>query len=243
MWPSLYSELYISGSKNSLPKAHTKEKNQDACSLKQTSLLVQYQISWVQLTSMQSYYKLSHTPPHALRCSLYTKHCRVCKWPLLVIQLSALLLQICPSFDHPLLISTSCCFNMFPPHPHSTIPPANSMRHRPLTLSMSVCPFLSSPPLLFRGLFISVERWMRDWGHLQELIKPPAHTRRHTYRCRNKEKLIQGCWCITKPASAHTLALHWTQRKGKKQTTSDKTTCTNRQQPGSSYVGHVRWKV
>lgn len=65
--------------------------------------------------------------------------------------------------------------------PHSTIPPANSMRHRPLTLSMSVCPFLSSLPLLFRGLFISVERWMRDWGHLQELIKPPAHTHANTH--------------------------------------------------------------
>lgn len=188
---------------------------------------------------MQSCYKLSHTPPHALRCSLYTVGCvNGHFWwsnSLHYFSKSVHLLIILFSFP-PLAVSTC-----FPPTP--TIPPANSMRHRPLTLSMSVCPFLSSPPLLFRGLFISVERWMRDWGHLQELINPPAHTRRHTYRCRNKEKLIQGCWCITKPASAHTLALHWTHRNGKKQTTSDKTTCTNRQQPGSSYVGHVRWRV
>lgn len=47
--------------------------------------------------------------------------------------------------------------------------------------STSACPFLSSLPPLFRGLFISLERWMRGQGHLQELIKPPANACTHTH--------------------------------------------------------------
>lgn len=67
-------------------------------------------------------------------------------------------------------LTWSLCASSFPPS---------------FSLSPFVCPFLSSLPSLFWGLFILLERWMRGWSHLQELIKPPSHaclrTRAHTH--------------------------------------------------------------
>lgn len=125
------------------------------------------------------------------------------------------------------LFSTSCSY---PSWQSLSLSLVHSVYHRPLTLSlpssMSVCPFLSSQPSLFRGLFISLERWMRGWGHLQELIKPPSHTHTHeskhthfqrpTYMQKRGDKQIPRCRCITKPLNAqreNTTQMHACERK------------------------------
>lgn len=126
-----------------------------------------------------------------------------CKQTPLVVSLHPSLLSISPSFHGPpLAVSSHACLSLpcthcasSPPHTHT------------LSLSPHVCPFLSSLPSLFRGLFISLERWMRGWGHLQELIKPPSHTHTPsqilTHIQEQGDKRIQRCRCITKPIKAH----------------------------------------
>lgn len=102
-------------------------------------------------------------------------------------------LGISPSFDH--LLIHFLFLNTPPLHP---------VRHHP-PLSPFLCVRSFLPCIHFRELFISLERWMRGWGHLWELINPPllpqntqTPTRKQGYR------LVGRCRCATKPVRTHT---------------------------------------